>query len=113
MPRKGGWEPTGFGDALRRLREGAKLSQEHLAQQAGCTVTTVSRLERGIVEPAWPLVLALAKALGVTCEAFQQAEGAAEPPAEKPGPGRPRKAQTAEPAAEPSGQKPKRTRRKG
>jgi hypothetical protein len=30
----------------------------------------VAKLERGVQEPAWPLVLALAKALGVNCLAF-------------------------------------------
>jgi hypothetical protein len=31
---------------------------------------TVNKLEREIQEPAWPLVLALGKALGVDCMAF-------------------------------------------
>jgi hypothetical protein len=31
---------------------------------------TVAKLERGVQEPAWPLVLALAKALDVNCLAF-------------------------------------------
>ena len=31
---------------------------------------TVSKLERGAQEPAWPLVLALARALGVEVTAF-------------------------------------------
>jgi hypothetical protein len=58
---------------------------------------TVAKLERGVQEPAWPLVLALAKALGVTCEAFN-GEAASEAP-EPRSPGRPRKAEAEEKAA--------------
>jgi transcriptional regulator with XRE-family HTH domain len=55
---------TGFGGRLRALREAAGLAQERLAQRAGCSVGTLSKLERGSQEPYWPLVLMLAKALG-------------------------------------------------
>jgi DNA-binding XRE family transcriptional regulator len=102
--RMGDQAPSGFGPRLKQLREEAGLSQQDLAVKTPCSVFTVSKLERGTQEPAWPLVIAFCKALGVSCEAFQQAEGAAEPAAEKAGPGRPRKA---EGAPEPSGQKPK------
>lgn len=89
MPKKDGWAPTGFGGRLRRVRVAAGLSQEQLAERAGCHPMTVAKLERGAQEPAWPLVLALAKALGATCEAFNG--GAADEPRESRPPGRPPK----------------------
>ena len=72
MPKSkcNGWPPSGFGPRLRELREGKGLSQGQLAQVAGCNVFTVSKTERGTQEPAWPLVLALARALGVEVGAF-------------------------------------------
>jgi len=74
MTKRGGWPPTGFGARLRDLRTEAGLSQRELAKQAGCNVFTVAKLERGIQEPAWPLVLALAKALGVSTDEFASSE---------------------------------------
>jgi transcriptional regulator with XRE-family HTH domain len=90
MTRQGGWPATGFAGRLRAVREQAGLSQRQLADRAGCNVFTLSKLERGTQEPAWPLVLALARALGVDCTAFQPT---GEEPAEKPARprGRPRK----------------------
>jgi hypothetical protein len=59
--------------------------------RAGCNQFTAAKLEGGFQEPAWPLVLALAKALGVTCEAFN---GKAAPTQAEARPrGRPRKAE--------------------
>jgi putative transcriptional regulator len=87
----GGWPPTGFGGRLRALREQAGLTQRELADRAGCNQFTVAKLEGGFQEPAWPLVLALARALGVTCEAFN---GKAAPVQAEARPrGRPRKAE--------------------
>src|SRR5436305_12191091 len=70
MTRRGGWPPSGFGERLRRVREQAGLSQRELAEKAGCNPFTVAKAERGEQEPAWPLVLALARALGVEVGAF-------------------------------------------
>ena len=90
MTKQGGWPATGFAARLRAVREQGGLSQRQLAERAGCNVFTLSKLERGTQEPAWPLVLALARALGVDCTAFQPAgdEPAEGPPRPK---GRPRK----------------------
>jgi len=49
----------------------------------------LAKLERGDREPAWATVLDLAKALGVSCEAFTQEPAEREPA----GPGRPRNAE--------------------
>src|SRR4051794_24654749 len=81
MSKKGGWEATGFGVQLKRLREAAGLSQQQLADAAGCNKFTVAKLEAGKQEPAWPLVLAFGQALNVTCEAFA-AKASAEPVAD-------------------------------
>jgi putative transcriptional regulator len=91
MTRQGGWDATGFGVRLKAIREEAGLSQSELAEKVGCHKFTISKLERGTQEPAWPLVLALCKALGLTCEAFTPAPGE-QPPAAEPKMGRPRKA---------------------
>jgi DNA-binding XRE family transcriptional regulator len=114
MSKIGGWESTGFGPRLKALREAAGLSQLDLAVKAGCHKITLSKLEQGKQEPAWPLVLAICKALGVTCEAFCQPSGLPEisveqifvneqTPADKPisRRGRPRKPTAADEPAPP------------
>jgi transcriptional regulator with XRE-family HTH domain len=68
--RNNGWPPTGFGSRLRELREQRALKQGELALRAGLNPFTLSKLERGLQEPAWPLVLAVARALGVDVNAF-------------------------------------------
>jgi hypothetical protein len=57
---------------------------------------TIAKLERGEHEPAWPLVLALADALGVDCTAFRQAPTQEQPATRR---GRPRKPSEVEPTA--------------
>jgi DNA-binding XRE family transcriptional regulator len=86
MPKKGGWESSGFASRLKELREAAGLSQGQLAEKAGCHRFTVAKLEQGRQEPAWPLVLAIADALGVDCNAFTEPPDAT--PAKR---GRPKK----------------------
>jgi transcriptional regulator with XRE-family HTH domain len=72
-----------FARRLTELREAAGLSQYEVAKRAGVTRQTLSRLEMGESVPSWPTVQALAKALGVSCEAFQTDTEAATPPAKK------------------------------
>lgn len=90
-----------FGNRLRELREAAGLSREELASKVGLSAGAIIQWEVGVREPGWLNVVALAAALGVTCEAF------AREPADRelPGPGRPRKAD-AEPPPEPPKRKP-------
>jgi transcriptional regulator with XRE-family HTH domain len=88
MSKHGGWPPSGFGGRLKAERERAGLTQDKLAERAGCHPFTLSKLERGTQEPAWPLVLALAKALGVDVGAFV-VEGGAEATQAKRARGRP------------------------
>jgi transcriptional regulator with XRE-family HTH domain len=103
------WPSTGFGERLKAVREAAGQSQQRLADAVGVAVMTVSRLERGAQEPAWPLVLAFSDALGVSTEAFRPtaASGAAsQPPVEKPRRAKPLKVETGE--APPQEKKPRR-----
>jgi transcriptional regulator with XRE-family HTH domain len=103
MTRQGGWPPSGFAAKLRHEREKAGLSQRQLAESVGCHYMTISELERGTQEPAWPLVLAVAKALGVGVVVFVPEDGAegGEPvmPVARPR-GRPRKQVDTEDTAE-------------
>jgi transcriptional regulator with XRE-family HTH domain len=88
MTKRGGWPDSGFGERLKSVRESSGLSQAQLAERAGCHTFTISKLERGEQEPAWPLVLALAKALGVDCLAFQTVAPAQSANEDKPAPKR-------------------------
>jgi DNA-binding XRE family transcriptional regulator len=74
--RKGVWSRTNFGVRLKQLREAAGISQQELATRAECSLFTISKIERGTQEPAWPLALALARALAVSVAAFDD-QGAA------------------------------------
>jgi transcriptional regulator with XRE-family HTH domain len=82
---------TWNGRRLRELREQAGLTQARLAERAGVTRDAVARWEAERREPGWSNVLALAAALGVTCQAFARPPFAARA---APGPGRPRKPPT-------------------
>lgn len=79
-----------FGERLRELREKAGLTQEALARAADTSLGNVRNYEQGIREPRWQVVFQLAKALGVSSEAFAvcvQAEAEA-PPAKRKGKGK-------------------------
>lgn len=91
---------TGFGPCLRELRETAGLSQAQLAERAGMHLHGVTKLEQGYREPSWATVLALAKALGVSTEAFAGCDAALAQGRAKAKPrGRPPKAMLATPPA--------------
>jgi predicted ATPase/DNA-binding CsgD family transcriptional regulator/DNA-binding XRE family transcriptional regulator len=67
-----------FGALLRRHREGAGLTQEELAEQAGVSVRAVSDLERGLRQAPRPsTVRLLAHALGLSPEDTMRLVGAA------------------------------------
>jgi transcriptional regulator with XRE-family HTH domain len=65
---------TTFAQQLQDLREQAGLSQYALAKRTGLTKQAVSRLELGQREPTWHTVQLLALALGVSSEAFSDAD---------------------------------------
>lgn len=81
-------EAEWFKDRLVELRIQAGLSRKELAARAGLQSEAGLRdLEQGRRRPSWDTVVALCKALGVSCDAFLQ-----EPTGEyKTQPGRPRK----------------------
>lgn len=59
-----------FHATLKRLRRKAGLTQEGLAQASGLTVSYVSKLERGGIDPSWSTVQRLADSLRVSVAAF-------------------------------------------
>ncbi len=64
-----------FGQALRRRRVAAGLSQEALAEAASLSNAYVSQLERGLKSPSLTAIAALARALKTTAaELVSEAE---------------------------------------
>lgn len=89
-----------FAARLKELREDAGLTQKALAEKAGLTYGAVRDVEQALNGPTWDTVLALSKALGVTCEAFDR-----EPSSQSAEPkrGRPPKPASADDDAAPRG----------
>jgi transcriptional regulator with XRE-family HTH domain len=54
-----------FGQRLREVRVGHRVSQYDLARRTGLHPTAISRFERGVREPRISTVLRLARGLGV------------------------------------------------
>jgi transcriptional regulator with XRE-family HTH domain len=65
-----------IGDAIRTARSSAQLTQAKLAEAAGVSDETVSRIERGAYEPAVSTMIALADALGVSLDVLTGRAGA-------------------------------------
>jgi len=66
---------------IRRMRTDLGVTQEGLAFRAEVTVATLSRIERGVTNPAWTTVVKIAQALGVTPrELVAEVEAAREQP---------------------------------
>lgn len=59
-------EHAALGEAVRRLRLEAEMSQEELAEAAGTDLTQVGGIERGVRNPSYTTLLRLAKALGTS-----------------------------------------------
>lgn len=51
---------------VKQLREERDITQEELAYGAGITVSSLSRIERGLNSPGWITVGKIIKALGVS-----------------------------------------------
>jgi transcriptional regulator with XRE-family HTH domain len=67
MPRRD--DPQiGLGKAIRTLRDGKKLSQETLGNEAGIHPTWISHIESGRINPTWGNVRRIARGLGVPLE---------------------------------------------
>jgi transcriptional regulator with XRE-family HTH domain len=65
---------TGFAARLQALRVAAGLTQAQLAEKAGMHLGGLTKLEQGLREPSWPVVLDLARALQVSVEAFMDGQ---------------------------------------
>jgi transcriptional regulator with XRE-family HTH domain len=59
-----------IGKRVKSVRDRAELTQAGLAEAAGITDETVSRIERGAYEPALSTLVALADALGMSLDAL-------------------------------------------
>jgi len=55
-----------LGAAIRELRAKSGATQEEIAQAADITGAHLSKIERGLTNPTWGTVGAIAKALSVT-----------------------------------------------
>ena len=55
-----------LGAAIRALRDKKHATQETVSQEAGITVAHLSKIERGLTNPTWGTVVAIAEALGVS-----------------------------------------------
>jgi transcriptional regulator with XRE-family HTH domain len=63
-----------FAKKLRELRDKAGLSETKLAEVSGVGIGAIHQYGLGRNKPSFANVLKLAKALGVTCEAFAACE---------------------------------------
>ncbi len=67
---------TRITNRIRRLRfDHSEMTQEELAQRAGCTRQTIIALEQGKYVPSIELAFKIALAFGVTLEEVFQYEG--------------------------------------
>ncbi len=71
-------ESSTFATRLREVRAEAKMTQHELSERSGVHRQTIAQLETGARRPTWDTVQLLARALGVSCEAFQTDAGQAE-----------------------------------
>jgi transcriptional regulator with XRE-family HTH domain len=55
-----------LGAAIRALRIKKEAKQQAVAEAAGITVAHLSKIERGLTNPTWGTVVAIADALGVS-----------------------------------------------
>lgn len=58
-------ELVAFGQAVRALRAERRMTQEDLAYKISLTVSQLSRIERGQVNPKWGTVTRIAAGLGL------------------------------------------------
>ncbi len=61
-----------LGAAIKGLRDEKQLKQQALAEAAGIGVAHLSKIERGLGNPTWATVLAIAEALGVSLVALSK-----------------------------------------
>ena len=59
-----------FGVKLRAVRTAKGLSQEELAELAGCSTEYISRMERGLCSPSFDMIATLSEALMIKLREF-------------------------------------------
>ena len=59
---------TQLGKRARQLRKGCNLSQQKVADKSGLALRTVSRIERGLMNPSFEVLSTLASALGTSAK---------------------------------------------
>lgn len=74
--RKGAASPVtpaaSFGDIVRRLRQAGGLKLQELADRSGLALSTISKIENGLISPTYDTILRLADGLRVdTAELFR------------------------------------------
>ena len=83
-----------FAEKLRQLRQTAGLSEAGLAERSGVSFGAIHNYCLGLRRPTFRAVLKIARALGVTCQAFANCDDLVEgPAADHPAPRRPRRGQ--------------------
>ena len=55
-----------LGEQVRQLRKGRKWSQQKLSDISGLAVRTISRIERGVMNPSFEVLAALVDVLGIS-----------------------------------------------
>ena len=55
-----------LGERARQIRKERKMSQQSVADKSGLALRTVSRIERGLMNPSFEVLSTLASALGTT-----------------------------------------------
>ena len=55
-----------LGKQVRQLRKGRKWSQQKLSDISGLAVRTISRIERGVMNPSFEVLAALVDVLGIS-----------------------------------------------
>lgn len=90
-----------FAEKLRELRDRAGLSEAKLAKASGVSFAAIHEYGLSRRKPSFEAVVKIARALGVTCEAFAECEDVSGLPEATP-----------EPEPEPPPARPKRRRRR-
>jgi transcriptional regulator with XRE-family HTH domain len=63
-----------FAEKLRQIRDAVGLSEARLAKESGVSFASIHEYGLGRRKPSFAAVVKLARALGVTCEAFAGCE---------------------------------------
>lgn len=61
-----------FGEKMRELRDRVGFTEAQLAEQSGVPLGSIHHYGRDSRQPNFGAVVRIAKALGVTCEAFAE-----------------------------------------